>query len=263
MAIIKKYIIYPFCIMILFSCCTPKNYNYLEDLHNGEILSTQKNGIIKLAPYDKISIIVKSKNPEISNLFNNSIVQDVSSGYTSGIQYLTGYTINQDGNIEFPVLGAIRIAGLTKNEAEQLIKEKLISNGMLKDALITIEYMNLSYSVLGEVASPGQKQINKDVTNIFEALGTAGDIDIYGKRDSVMIIRNENDQKKVYILNLNSAKDVYSSDAYYIHQNDLIYVKSNDVKIRQRTVNGNNTRNLSFWASVVSVITTIAVLIFK
>ena len=134
---------------------------------------------------------------------------------------------------------------------------------MLKDALITIEYMNLSYSVLGEVASPGQKQINKDVTNIFEALGTAGDIDIYGKRDSVMIIRNENDQKKVYILNLNSAKDVYSSDAYYIHQNDLIYVKSNDVKIRQRTVNGNNTRNLSFWASVVSVITTIAVLIFK
>ena len=249
--------------MILFSCCTPKNYNYLEDLHNGEILSTQKNGIIKLAPYDKISIIVKSKNPEISNLFNNSIVQDVSSGYTSGIQYLTGYTINQDGNIEFPVLGAIRIASLTKNEAEQLIKEKLISNGMLKDALITIEYMNLSYSVLGEVASPGQKQINKDVTNIFEALGTAGDIDIYGKRDSVMIIRNENDQKKVYILNLNSAKDVYSSDAYYIHQNDLIYVKSNDVKIRQRTVNGNNTRNLSFWASVVSVITTIAVLIFK
>ena len=249
--------------MILFSCCTPKNYNYLEDLHNGEILSTQKNGNIKLAPYDKISIIVKSKNPEISNLFNNSIVQDVSSGYTSGIQYLTGYTINQDGNIEFPVLGAIRIAGLTKNEAEQLIKEKLISNGMLKDALITIEYMNLSYSVLGEVASPGQKQINKDVTNIFEALGTAGDIDIYGKRDSVMIIRNENDQKKVYILNLNSAKDVYSSDAYYIHQNDLIYVKSNDVKIRQRTVNGNNTRNLSFWASVVSVITTIAVLIFK
>ncbi len=249
--------------MILFSCCTPKNYNYLEDLHNGEILSTQNNGIIKLAPYDKISIIVKSKNPEISNLFNNSIVQDVSSGYTSGTQYLTGYTINQDGNIEFPVLGAIRIAGLTKNEAEQLIKEKLISNGMLKDALITIEYMNLSYSVLGEVASPGQKQINKDVTNIFEALGTAGDIDIYGKRDSVMIIRNENDQKKVYILNLNSAKDVYSSDAYYIHQNDLIYVKSNDVKIRQRTVNGNNTRNLSFWASVVSVITTIAVLIFK
>ena len=249
--------------MILFSCCTPKNYNYLEDLHNGEILSTQNNGIIKLAPYDKISIIVKSKNPEISNLFNNSIVQDVSSGYTSGIQYLTGYTINQDGNIEFPVLGPIHIAGLTKNEAEQLIKEKLISNGMLKDALITIEYMNLSYSVLGEVASPGQKQINKDVTNIFEALGTAGDIDIYGKRDSVMIIRNENNQKKVYILNLNSAKDVYSSDAYYIHQNDLIYVKSNDVKIRQRTVNGNNTRNLSFWASVVSVITTIAVLIFK
>lgn len=249
--------------MILFSCCTPKNYNYLEGLHNGEILSTQNNGIIKLAPYDKISIIVKSKNPEISNLFNNSIVRNVSSGYTSGTQYLTGYTINQDGNIEFPVLGAIRIAGLTKNEAEQLIKEKLISNGMLKDALITIEYMNLSYSVLGEVASPGQKQINKDVTNIFEALGTAGDIDIYGKRDSVMIIRNENDQKKVYILNLNSAKDVYSSDAYYIHQNDLIYVKSNDVKIRQRTVNGNNTRNLSFWASVVSVITTFAVLIFK
>lgn len=249
--------------MILFSCCTPKNYNYLEDLHNGEILSTQNNGIIKLAPYDKISIIVKSKNPEISNLFNNSIVQDVSSGYTSGIQYLTGYTINQDGNIEFPVLGPIHIAGLTKNEAEQLIKEKLISKGMLKDALITIEYMNLTYSVLGEVASPGQKQINKDVTNIFEALGTAGDIDIYGKRDSVMIIRNENSQKKVYILNLNSAKDVYASDAYYIHQNDLIYVKSNDVKIRQRTVNGNNTRNLSFWASVVSVITTIAVLIFK
>ena len=260
---IKKNILYALLISVLFVSCTPKNFNYLQDLRNGQTIEMATNGTITLVPQDKISIIVKSKMPELNNLFNNNISTNVSAGSIGGNQFVVGYTLDNAGDIDFPVLGTIHLAGLSRTQAEQQIKEKLMTSGLLKDATVTVEYMGLGYNVLGEVNSPGRKYISKDETTIFDALSEAGDINVYGKRDSVIVVRNEGNKRSVYTLNLSSAQDVYASPAYYIHQNDLIYVKSNNMKIRQSTVNGNNTRNFAFWSSIASVLVTLAVLIFK
>lgn len=249
-------------IVLLSACSTPKNFNYLQDLTNGQVMTTTVDGTIRLQPKDQISIIVKSKDPLMSNLFNKGISTSMKSGQTEGNVYMTGYTLSPNGDIDFPVLGKIHLKGLSRYEAEQAIQKKL-QEEQLKDANVTIEFMNLSYTVTGEVKEPGVYPIEKDAVTLFEALGQAGDISVYGKRDSVMVVRDIDGTKKAYVLSLNSAKDLLMSEAYYVRQNDLIYIKANDTKARQSQAAGNETRSVSLWLSLASVLTTIAVLVFK
>ena len=248
--------------LVIASCSTPRNFNYLQDLSNGQQIEIKNNGIIKLQAGDEINIIVKSKDPMMSALFNKGLNTPLNSGYAGGTPYMTGYTIASDGTIDFPVIEKIKLTGLTRQEAEQTLQQKLRED-QLKDAIVTIEYRNLTYTIMGEVNRPGVYGIGKDVLTLTEALGQAGDLGIFGKRDSVMIVRTEGAKKKAYVLSLNSAKDLFTSEAYYIRQGDIIYVKANDVKARQSTTNGNEVRNISFWMSIVSVLTTMAILIFK
>lgn len=123
--------------------------------------------------------------------------------------------------------------------------------------------MNLSVNVMGEVNRPGRYNIDKDHLTILDALSQAGDLTIYGKREKVLVLRNENGKQRVYDINLCSADHLYSSPVYYLQQNDVVYVEPNDTKARQSTVNGNNVRSTSFWISLASLLTTISVLIFK
>ena len=248
---------------VFLSCETPKNFNYMQDLYDGTTIQTSNNGMIRLQKGDEISIIVKSKIPEFNYLFNGNLNTNISSGSSSGNQYITGYTIDSDGNIDFPILGKIHLSGLTREETEEIIKEKLVNTGMAKDVTVNVGYKNLSYTVLGEVTLSGIKKITKDETNIFEALGQSGDVTLFGKRDSIVVLRDVDGMKKTYMLNLASGKDLLRSDAFYIHQNDVIYVKANNYRARQSTANGNTSRNVSVWLSVASVLTTIAVLFFK
>ena len=248
--------------LVIASCSTPRNFNYLQDLSNGQQIEIKNNDIIKLQAGDEINIIVKSKDPMMSALFNKGLNTPLNSGYAGGTPYMTGYTIASDGTIDFPVIEKIKLTGLTRQEAEQTLQRKLRED-QLKDAIVTIEFRNLTYTIMGEVNRPGVYGIGKDVLTLTEALGQAGDLGIFGKRDSVMVVRAEGTKKKAYIINLNSAKDLFTSDAYYIKQGDIIYVKANDVKARQSTTNGNESRNISFWMSIVSVLTTMAILIFK
>jgi polysaccharide export outer membrane protein len=250
------------CIFILTACSTPKNFNYLQDLVNGQEMANTIDGSIRLQPKDQVTIYVKSKDGLTSALFNKGINTNIKEGKTEGNMYMTGYTLGPDGTIDFPVIGKIPLKGLTRYEAEQTIQAKLREE-QLKDANVTMEFMNLSYTVTGEVNRPGVYPIEKDALTLFEALGQAQDVGIYGKRDSIMVVRDLGNSKKTYMLSLNSAKDLFSSEAYYIRQNDIIYVKSNNVKVRQSTSNGNETRNISFWLSIVSVLSTMALLIFK
>jgi polysaccharide export outer membrane protein len=247
---------------ILSACSTPKNFNYLQDLTDGQVITTSVDGTIRLQPKDQISILVKSKDPLMSNLFNKGITTSIKSGQTEGNMYVTGYTLGPDGYIDFPVIGQILLKGLSRYEAEQTIQKRL-QEEQLKDANVTVEFMNLSFTITGEVKEPGVYPIQKDAVTLFEALGQAGDMSVYGKRDSVMVVRDVNGTKKAYVLSLTSAKDFLSSEAFYIRQNDLIYVKANDTKVRQSLAAGNETRSISLWLSLASVLTTIAVFVFK
>lgn len=250
-------------VMVLASCSTPRTFNYLQDLQNGEQITTPTDGTIRLKMNDQITMLVRSKDPELGNLFNKGIITNIKAGLADQSLYMMGYTIGADGCIDIPSAGKINIEGMTRFEAQEAIQQKLRDEKLLKDANVTVELTNLSYTVMGEVNKPGNYTIEKDAVTLFEALGKAGDISIYGKRDSVMVIRQNGKHKKIYNLCLNNGKEIFNSEAYYVQQNDVIYVKANESRARQSQTPGNESRTLSFWLSLTSVLTALAVFLFK
>ena len=248
-------------ILLLFlgACSTSKEVTYFQDLRPGESeLALTAPVEIKIQPKDKLSILVNSQDLRLTNLFNLPIVSqqigmEGSSGSNRGV---SGYTVDSKGNIDFPVLGEIHIAGMTREEVAAYIKKELQSHDLIKDPVVTVEYMNLSVAVMGEVNNPGRFSIDKDNLTILDALSQAGDLTIYGKREKVLVLRKEEGKQRVYGVNL-------CSPAYYLQQNDVVYVEPNATKARQSTVNGNNVRSTSFWISLASLLTSIAVLIAK
>lgn len=252
--------------LAMVGCQTPKTIGYFQDIQPGQGVPSVQPKYITFQPGDKATIIVKSKDPELAELFNLSTVsyrvgQGTNNSYYNGSQNVSFYTIDSDGNIDFPILGKVHIAGLQRGEVASLIKGMLVGKDLVKDAIVTCDFANLYFSVLGEVAKPGQYSIDRDQITLLDALGKAGDLTIYGKRDSVTVMRNEGGLNKIYKVDLCSWKDVSSSPAYFIQQNDVIYVTPNDTRARQSTVNGNNVRSTSFWISLASLFTSIAVLL--
>lgn len=247
-------------ILAVPSCSTPKEISYFQDLESveGQRIGGAKG--ITVRPKDKISIIVNCKNPELTALFNLPYVTQrlgensrstISSGYSQGS--ISGYTVDDRGCVDFPVLGEVHVAGMTREEIASEIKRELREQGQATDAVVTVDFMNLYYQVLGEVARPGRYAIDKDALTIFDAIGAAGDLTIYGRRDRVKVLRDEGGRMRTYEVDLCSASDLIASPVYYVRQNDVIYVDPNDVRARQSTVNGNNVRSTSFWISLTSL----------
>lgn len=253
-------------ILVFSSCTTPRDISYFQDLKPGETELTVTDPVeITIRPKDKLSILVTSQDPRLTNLFNLPIISqqvgvDNSSNTNRG---LSGYTVDSQGCIDFPVLGKLKVQGMTREQVATSIKESLTSQNLVKEPVVTVEFMNLTIAVMGEVNKPGRYSIDKDEVTILDALSMAGDLTIYGKRAKVMVLRNENGSQRVYGVDLCSASQIYSSPVYYLQQNDVVYVEPNDTKARQSTVNGNTVRSTSFWISLASLMTTIAVLIVK
>lgn len=220
---------------------------------------------ILVEPGDKISIVVNSKDAELSNMFNLSIVSHrvgyTSETTTSANQQVSCYTVDSAGEIDFPIVGKLKIAGLNREAIATLVKETLAERGLLNDAVVTVEFANLCISILGEVKSPGRYKIERDHVTILDAVSMAGDLNINGMRENVLVIRETDGGQKAYRVDLTSAESLSTSPAYYIQQNDVVYVVPNDMRIRQSTINGNNLRNTSFWISIGSLLTSIATLI--
>lgn len=261
---IKNVIIVLVVLLLMGSCTTPK-VAYFQEVEPGTLEEVSYPKDIRLQPGDKISIIVNSKDPLLVDLFNLPIVarQIGNTSNFSQSQGMSGYTVNQEGNIDFPVLGAVHVTGKTREEIAAYIKKDLIEKNLVKDPVVTVEFMNLTVSVLGEVTKPGRISIDKDRLTLLDALSMAGDLTIYGKRDNILVQREDNGTKVFYKVNLNSGEDLYASPVYYLQQNDVVYVEPNSVRARQSTVNGNNVRSTSFWLSLASLLTTITVLIVK
>lgn len=254
--------------LLLGACSSTKQITYFQDLRPGESeLKLVAPTEIKIRPKDKLSIIVNSQDQRLTNLFNLPYVSQqigqessLSANTSRGV---SGYTVDSNGDIDFPVLGKLHIADMTREEVAAYIKKELQSHDLVKEPVVTVEYMNLTVSVLGEVNRPGRYNIEKDKTTILDAISQAGDLTIYGKREKVMVLRNEDGTQRVYGINLCSADHLYSSPVYYLRQDDVVYVEPNGTRARQSTVNGNNVRSTSFWLSLASLLTTIAVLIVK
>ncbi len=244
-----------FAALALWSCSTPTKITYFQDLSSADGSRLSDAPEIRVRPKDKISIIVNCKSPELTALFNLPYVSQRlgENSSISGLGYISGYTVGEDGCIDFPVLGALRVAGMTRKEVAEEVRRELADRGQALDAVVTVDFMNLYYQVLGEVSSPGRYAIDRDGVTVLDALAAAGDLTIYGRRDRVRVLRTEGGVVSSYLLDLCSAGDVVSSPAYYLRQGDVVYVDPNDVRMRQSTVNGNNVRSTSFWISLTSL----------
>ena len=250
-------------VMMAVSCAVPK-VAYFTDAQLGQEVRVPSAEDLKLQEGDKISIVVNSRDPLLTNLFNLPIVtSSIGDSNSSVARGMAGYTIDRFGEIDFPVLGKLHVAGMSRSEIASYIKESLVSNNLIKDPVVTVEFENLTISVLGEVNKPGRISIDRDRVSLMDAISMAGDLTIYGRRENVLIQREEKGTKTFYKVDLTSSADLYASPVYYLQQNDIVYVEPNETRARQSTVNGNNIRSTSFWLSLTSVLTSVTVMILN
>ncbi len=259
----------------LSSCSTPKDITYFQDasLLNG--MAVQAEQQLRLRPEDKINIVVNSSNPMLEQQFtlsatNSNLVlgasvlpKTVAGKTTSGYTQLVAYTVDEQGTIDFPVLGKISVGGKTRKEVAQYIQDRLIARELVSDPIVTVEYVNMGINVLGEVNKAGHLDINKDHFTIVDALASAGDLTINGNRRNVLVTRQVDGENQIYQLDLTNMQAVLNSPAYYLQQNDLVYVSPNNKRKRESNATGNTFNNPSIWISIASLLTTITALIVK
>ena len=245
-------------VMALVSCNpeTYKKINYLQDVRRDTTMTMKVNNDIIIQPQDQLSIIVTSRDPKMAVPFNLAVStfytgsELSSSGGAS--QRITGYVVNNEGDITFPSLGSIHVAGLNRWELQELIKDKLSEEGLLRDAVVTVEFLNFKVSVLGEVTAPGTYSVTGDKITIFQALALARDLTIYGQRENVQVIREQNGRRHIYTLDLTNS-EIFKSQAYYLQQNDVVYVTPSKVRAGQGEINENYFKSGSFWISLASI----------
>ncbi len=248
----KKILYSLLAVMFIASCSTQKKVPYFQDLRNGGSVEVALSQEITIKPGDKLSIHVNSKDEELVAPFNLRRSQQ-----NFGSQTDLAYTVDKDGNIEFPYLGSIRVEGMTRDDVAKHIKQELLDRKMVQDPTVIVDLSNLQISILGDVGKPGKYSIEKDKYTIIDAISEAGDLAITAKRDNIMVLRQENDEQKTYFVNLNDASQLFSSPVYYLQQNDIVYVEPNSMKSGQSSINSNTLRSTSFWFSAVSLVLTL------
>jgi protein involved in polysaccharide export with SLBB domain len=250
------------CGLLVTGCKSAKEVVYLQDANKVATEQIANYQDVKIKTDDLLSIIVSSQNPELSAMFNlqENQYQVGGTGTTMGQSKTLGYLVDKDGDIDFPVLGRLRVSGLTRAELSTMIKEKLDKEGLLKDAVVTIQFQNFKISVIGEVNNPGRFSIETDRVSVLDAIAMAGDMTIYGRRDSVMIMRENNGVREVMFTNL-LKREALAAPSFYLQQNDVVYIKPNQIKAQQSRINQNN--NVGVWLSATSLLASVLTLIFK
>lgn len=247
--------------LLLFSCTSYKNVPYLQN-SDQVMKSIQQNPELydaRIQPKDLLTIVVSAKDDAGAAPYNLTIPTTLSTSTRSTYSQpvLQAYLVDNEGNVEFPELGTLHLGGLTKGEAEKMIKGKL--EQFIINPIVNVRFVNYSISVLGEVSSPGTFTISNEKVNIFEALALAHDMTIYGKRDCVKIIReDQNGVKQIETLNLNDA-NVINSPYYYLQQNDVVYVEPNKAKAQNSDIGSSTT----LWFSAVSILVSLTSLVFN
>lgn len=260
--------------LLVTSCSTPKNITYFQDALEGDVVNPLLPLEMKVKPEDKLSIMVNTPDPALSTLFNLLQVQNRLGNSTSGTRSIgttntsngnvSLYTVDPEGNINFPILGKLHIAGMTRYEVGLYIERELIERDLVKDPIVTVEFANTGITVLGEVSSPGRIEFNKDHITIVDAIAMAGDLNVNGKREDILVLREQGDgSQKAYRVNLLDIDALAASPVYYMQQNDVIYVEPNNKIKRQTTATGESPFTPAFWMSIGSFGLTIATLIIS
>ena len=186
-------------------------------------------------------------------------------GNTSGggTAQILAYTVDEQGDISFPVLGKVAVGGKTRQEVATYLHDRLVDRELIKDPIVTVEYVNLGVNVLGEVNRPGRINIQKDYFTILDAITFACDLTINGQRENVMVFREIEGEDHTFVINLCDRQDVLSSPAFYLQQNDVVYVTPTPKRQREANSTGNTLSQPSLWLSLASFLTTLGALLIK
>jgi len=258
---LKKLTLLMFLAFIIAGCQSYKKVPYLQDVEklNDTIQQSQLYDA-KIMPKDLLTIVVSCTNPELAAPFNLTVANsaNIALGYTTTQPMMQQYLVDNNGIINFPVLGELQVGGLTKKETENMIVEKL-KPYIKEKPVVTVRMVNYKISVIGEVARPGTFTISNEKVNLLEALAMAGDMTVYGRRDNVKLIREDsNGRQQIISLDMNKAETLLSP-YYYLHQNDIIYVTPNKEKARSSDI-GTST---SLWFSATSILVSVASLLIN
>lgn len=235
---------------LIFSCASDKTIYYLQgDLQKTENPSTYEP---LLQPADELLIVISAENPEVAAPYNlNSFMLQESTGIIGGQERILTYLIGKDGSIDMPILGNVKLEGLTRLEAINKIKSLLVNH--IKDPIVNLRLINFKVSVLGEVAKPGTMVIENDRVTILEALSFAGDLTIYGKRDGIKVIREVNGVKTINIINLTDT-NLINSPYYFLDQNDVVYVEPNKTRVNSSVIGPNVTVILTSLSLLIAIL---------
>lgn len=247
------------CVVVLCtSCASSKKVVYLQDVVPLKQQVIEQKYEVYIHNDDLLAIMVNSKNPELALPFNMPMVTYQLGSQSAPQQRVLGYLVDTNGDIDFPILGKLHVAGLTRMQLTEMIKQRLIEGDLIKDPIVTVQFLNYKVSVMGEVNRPGSFNISGDRITLLEALSMAGDLTIYGRRDRVAVIREKDGKRTILFHDLRSA-DIFNSPCYYLQQNDIVYVEPNKSKAGQSEINQN--KSVGVWLSAASILVSIASLI--
>jgi polysaccharide export outer membrane protein len=245
-----------FFLVLLFSCASKKDMIYYQDVDTLAAQEKSPSYEIKIQPDDLLMILVSAKDPEIAIPFNLTTANVTSAARPDamGQQSSQLYLVDARGYIEFPILGKLKISGLTRSEVLAMLQEKI--SVYIKDPILNIRIMNFKFSVQGEVTAPGTYSVTSERITLIEALSMAKDLTVYGKRKNILIIREVDGVKTFNRVDITNATFM-NSPFYYLAQNDVVYVEPNQNKINVGAVNP----SIGLVFSVISILITLTTLI--
>ena len=214
------------------SCTSTKNVVYFHNVEDTTYLQRNSEMEIPIEANDILAITISSANAEASALYNQTNTSNIRSTTVTGSSTEPGgYLVNSDGTIQLPGgLGDVKAAGLTKKELQDNITNMILSKKLLVDPLVEIRFLNFEVTVIGEVAKPTVITVPSEKISLLKAIGLAGDLTIYGKRENVLLIREKNGKKITRHIDLNSS-NFFNSPYYYLEPNDVVYVQPNKAKV--------------------------------
>lgn len=239
-------------LLLVLSSCSKRNITYFSNLdpnQEGQYSNKIELEPIRIQKGDELEIKVTTLNPESNLLFNYGVIStgDQVNYEAIGSYNMAKYIVDSEGNIDFPILGKVNLAGRTREEAKQKLTDLLAK--LVTDPRVEISISNFRITVLGEVNNPSSFTIDSDKITILEALGLAGDMTVYGKRENVMIIREDENGKKLFRVNMND-KALLNSKDYYLMQNDVLYVEADKKKLVQADINPTSIAIMSIVSSI-------------
>lgn len=240
-------------LLVVSGCVNTKKATYFNDLASTTITTNTPVPETIIRKNDLLNITVSSLDAQASAIFNAPNL--LPAAINNGSSNILGYLVGNDGTIQFPILGNIKAEGLTKDQLKESIQKKLLDQNLLKGPIVSVRFLNFRVTVLGEVKNPTAIDVPSEKISLLEAIGLAGDLTIYARRDNVLVIREiENGSKDIKRINLNSA-ELLSSPYYYLKSNDIVYVEPNKSKV------ASSGRGQQWIPAVLSALSLVAVII--